>query len=242
MWGLLGLVLLGVLAWLLLGRLDLDDPWVRLQTPVEVVGAKTALTLEAGDDRQRSQRSQGNLGPGRPGKGGAGEEISAGRRPRGKGGAAFHPGTQGPGLQGRQGHPHGAGRDRSWRNMFQGRTASLSREVVIDLVPITVSFQAVSHLLHAGGTGVIAYRLNKPAKESGVLVGGRFFRGYPNPKGTQGEYVVLFPVPQEGPAGIQVELVARPGLGQEVKQAVALKVKPRKWRHDKLNLSDSFLA
>ena len=99
----------------------------------------------------------------------------------------------------------------------------------------------MSHLLHAGGTGCIAYRLNKPAKESGVLVGGQFYRGYANPRGTQGEYVVLFPVPQEGPAAIAVELVARPAAGQEVKQAVSLKVKPRKWRHDKLNLPDDFL-
>ena len=74
-----------------------------------------------------------------------------------------------------------------------------------------------------------------------MLIGGQFFRGYANPKGGQGEYVVLFPVPQEGPAVIQVELVARPAAGQEVKQAVSLKVKPRKWRHDKLNLPDAFL-
>ena len=131
--------------------------------------------------------------------------------------------------------------DRSWRDWFRGRTATLSREVTIDLVPLSLSFQAVSHLLHAGGTGCIDYRLNKPAKESGVLVGGRFYQGFPNPKGGQEEYVVLFPVPQEGPATTQVELVARPGAGQEVKQAVSLKVKPRKWRHDKLNLSDNFL-
>ena len=75
-----------------------------------------------------------------------------------------------------------------------------------------------------------------------MLVGGQFYRGYANPRGTQGEYVVLFPVPQEGPAAIVVELVARPAAGQEVKQAVSLKVKPRKWRHDKLNPPEHFLA
>ncbi len=122
--------------------------------------------------------------------------------------------------------------DRSWRDLFQGRTATLSQEVVIDLVPINLSFQAVSHLLHAGGTGTICYRLNKEAKESGVVVGNRFYQGFPNPKGTKGEYVVLFPVPQEGPAAFRVELVARPPLGNEVKQAVSLKAKPRQWRHD----------
>jgi murein DD-endopeptidase MepM/ murein hydrolase activator NlpD len=113
--------------------------------------------------------------------------------------------------------------------------------VVIDLVPVKLSFQAASHLLHAGGTGTICYRLNKEVKESGVLVGNRFYQGFPNPKGSKGDYVVLFPVPQEGPADFRVELVARPSLGNEVKQAVSLRAKPRRWRHDSINLTDGYL-
>jgi hypothetical protein len=133
-------------------------------------------------------------------------------------------------------------RDRSWRNLFQGRTASLTQEVVIDLVPVRLTFQAASHLLHAGGTGTLCYRLNKEVKESGVVVGGRFYRGFPNPKGTKGDYVVLFPVPQEGPVAFRVELVARPSLGSEVEQVVSLHAKPRRWRHDSIKLSDRFMG
>jgi hypothetical protein len=48
-WGAAGLGLVAVLVWLVVGRLDFDDPTVALKTPVEVVGAKTALTVEAGD-------------------------------------------------------------------------------------------------------------------------------------------------------------------------------------------------
>jgi murein DD-endopeptidase MepM/ murein hydrolase activator NlpD len=125
--------------------------------------------------------------------------------------------------------------------MFRGRLAVLSREVAIDLAPATVSMQSVSRLLYAGGTGAMAYRLNKPVQESGVMVGGVLYRGFANPKGAPGDYVVLFPVPQEGPATLQLELVARSG-GQEVKQAISLKVKPRKWRRDQLKLSDAFLG
>ncbi len=55
-------------------------------------------------------------------------------------------------------------RDRSWRDLFRGRSANLTQALTIDLVPISVSFQSVSHLLHAGGTGVIGYRLNKPPR------------------------------------------------------------------------------
>lgn len=48
-WGLIGLGLIVAVIWLAVERLDLDDPWINLKTPVEVVGAKTTLTLEAGD-------------------------------------------------------------------------------------------------------------------------------------------------------------------------------------------------
>ncbi len=241
LWAILGLVLLAALGWLLFGHLDFEDPVVRLKTPVEAVGAKTALTLEAGDegsglkevrltfaqDGQEKVVLDKKFPPG----GDPGEmlEIPVTLEPKALG---FKEGKASLTIQ---------AWDRSWRNMFRGRTTTLNQEVVIDLVPITVSFQAVSHLLHAGGTGVIAYRLNKPAKDSGVVTEGKFFRGFPNPRGGEGEYVVLFPVPQEGPPSMQVELVAHPGVGQEVKQAVPLKVKPRKWKHDKLNLTDTFL-
>jgi murein DD-endopeptidase MepM/ murein hydrolase activator NlpD len=240
-WGLAGLALVAGLAWLTAGRLDFDDPWINLKTPVEVVGAKTPLTLETGDRTSGlkevrvtfSQEGQEKVvltrqfPPG--GEPGAGVEVPFTLEPQALG---FKDGKATLTLQ---------ARDRSWRNMFQGRTSTLTREVVIDLVPLTVTFQRVNHLLHAGGTGQICYRVNKPPKESGVLMGNTLYRGYPNPKGGKDMYVCLFPVPQEGPGTVPVDLVARPALGNEVRQKVVLKFKPKKWRQDKMELSEDFL-
>jgi murein DD-endopeptidase MepM/ murein hydrolase activator NlpD len=240
-WGAAGLVVIAALVWLAAGRLDFDDPTVALKTPVEVVGAKTGLTIEAGDHGSglkevRVTFSQGDQNkvvlertfpPG--GERGETVEVPVVLEPKALG---FKEGKATLTIE---------ARDRSWRNLFRGRQASLKQEVVIDLVPVNLTFQAVSHLLHAGGSGTICYRLNKEVKESGVVVGNRFYQGFPNPKGTKGEYVVLFPVPQEGAAVFRVELVARPPLGNEIKQAMSLKAKPRKWRHDSLNLPDDFL-
>jgi len=132
--------------------------------------------------------------------------------------------------------------DYAWRNHFRGREATLTRELELDLVPLKVTFLGVSHLLKPGGSGLILYRLSKPAKESGVVVGEHLYRGFPNPKGKADEYVVLFPVPQEGGSSATVDLVARPAAGaNEARQRLALSLKPRKWRSDKLDLSDNFL-
>jgi murein DD-endopeptidase MepM/ murein hydrolase activator NlpD len=132
-------------------------------------------------------------------------------------------------------------RDRSWRNWFKGRSHSLKRDLVVDLVPLNLTFQAVNHLLHYGGTGLILYHLNKEAKESGVAVGDRLYRGFPNPKGDKGDYLVLFPIPLEPAEPFQVELVARPQVGQEMKRRIPLNLKPRRWRHDNMNLSENFM-
>ncbi len=240
-WGLMGLLLLGALGWLLYLHLGSGAPWVRLKTPVEVVGPKADLTLEAGDGGRGLREVRISLAQ-------AGREqvvlerqFPPGGEPGQKVEIPFTLEPKAMGFKDGKATLTASVRDRSWWEMFRGRLAVLSREVVIDLAPATVSMQSVSRLLYAGGTGAMAYHLSKPVQESGVLVGGVLYRGFANPKGTSGDYVVLFPVPQEGPAILPLELVAR-AAGQEVKQTIPLKVKPRKWRHDQLKLSDAFLA
>ncbi len=240
-WGILGVGLLGALVWFGLGRLDHDDPWINIKPPTEVVGAKTALTIQAGDQSSGLKEVRATLAQDGQekvvldqkfppaGEAGTAVDLPLTLEPKALG---FHEGKAILTLQ---------AWDRSWRDWFRGRTSTLTKEVTIDLVPLHLTFLSVNHLLHSGGTGLIGYRLNKPAKESGVLTGGRLYLGYPNPTGTQGEYVCLFPVSREWSGAAQVELVARPQAGAEVKQTVTIQVKPRKWRADKLNLSDSFL-
>ncbi len=185
-WGAAGLVIVAVLVWLAAGRLDFDDPTVTLKTPVEVVGAKTGLTIEASDQGSGLREVKVTLAQGDRSKvvaertfppGGArGEsvEVPVILEPKALG---FKEGKARLTVE---------ARDRSWRNLFKGRTATLSQEVVIDLVPINLSFQVASHLLHAGGTGTICYRLNKEVKESGVVVGNRFYQRVSQPQGDQG--------------------------------------------------------
>lgn len=241
LFALLALGLTGILIWLGQSRLDHALPWVNLQPPGEVVGSKTSFTLEAGDQDSglkevRVTITQGDL-----------EKVVLNRQfpPGGTAGAKeelpFTLEPQALGLKEGKARISATVRDRSWRNWFQGRTASLSREVTIDLVPLNLAFLSVNHLLHAGGTGIIRYRLNKAAKESGVAIDGRFFAGFPQPGGPQGEYVALFALPRETPGTVIAEVVAKPGAGPPVAQKVTLKIKPRRWRQDKLNLPDNFL-
>jgi murein DD-endopeptidase MepM/ murein hydrolase activator NlpD len=238
---LLAFGLVGGLVWLVQGRLDQAPPWVNLQPPGELVGSKTTFTLEAADPDSGLKEARVVITQGNLEKVALNRQFPPGGGPGAKVELAFTLEPQALGLKEGKARISAYVRDRSWREWFQGRTASLSREVTIDLVPLNLAFLSVNHLLHAGGTGVIRYRLNKPARESGVAIDGRFFAGFPQPGGPEGEYVALFALPREAPGPLIAEVVAKPGAGPTVVQRVTLKIKPRRWRHDKMNLSDNFL-
>lgn len=231
---------LGLLVWWGLATLDWEAPVI--QGPdLKVLGRHTTITLKAADASSglrevRVILSQGDkdkevlrrtFPPG--GEPGTETEITVQLAPTELGL------TEGPATL------RATVWDRSWRNFFRGRSTAWSREVVIDLVPLNLSLEGVNHLLHFGGTGLIRYRLNKEVAESGVRVGGRLYPGYPLPQGGKGEKVAFFPIPLEPSLPFQVELVARSGLGEEVKRPVPLRLKPRKWRHDTMPLSEPFL-
>src|SRR4030042_1490556 len=236
-------LLAGVAAFFWLGqvRLDRESPWVNLQPPGDAVGSKTAFTLEAGDPDSGLKEVRVTITQGNLEKVVLNRQFPPGGAPGVKMELPFTLEPQALGLKEGKARISATVRDRSWREWFQGRTASLSREVTIDLVPLNLAFLSVNPLLHAGGTGIIRYRLNKPAKESGVAIDGRFFAGFPQPGGPQGEYVALFALPRETPGTATAEVVAKPGSGPRVQTRVTLKIKPRRWRQDRLNRSDDFL-
>jgi murein DD-endopeptidase MepM/ murein hydrolase activator NlpD len=231
----------GTFLWLGWSRLDHEPPWLNLLPPEEVVGSKTLLTLEAGDRESGLKEVRVTIVQG------TAEKTLLTRRfpPEGAPGEQVRlPITVEPQVLG---FKEGKARitasvwDRSWRNWFKGRSATLSREVLIDLTPLQLAFLSANANLHAGGTGIIRYRVSKPVKESGVSSGGRFFAGFPVPGAPPGEYLALFALPRESPGGFVCELLAKPQIGAAVQQKVSLKLKPRRWRHDKLNLSENFL-
>lgn len=238
---LLLLILVGWLGWWGVKSLDWDDPWVNLSDQTAVLGPRTELVVKAGDAKSGLRELRVAVSQG-------GQEKVVLSRTFPPGG---EPGTEvevpvtleakALGLKEGKGTLTVSVRDRSWHHWFQGRRQVLSKEVVIDLVPVNLTFLSVNHLLHFGGTGLILYHLNKEVKESGVVVDGRLYQGFPNPKGSQGDYLVFFPVPREPSGPAQVELVARPQWGQEIKRPVPLNLRPRKWRQDNMILSDGFL-
>jgi hypothetical protein len=233
---------LALLAWLILGSIDREDPWLTVSEQVAVVGPNSAFSLKAGDRGSGLKELRVNISQ-------AGQERLVLNRtfpPGGEGGStvevpvALDP--QALGLKDGKATLTISTKDRSWRSFLTGGGTSLTWDMEVNLVPITVEMVAASYLLHPGGTGLVVYRVNKIPKESGVRVGEHFFPGYPVPKGSKGEYGAFFAIPLESPAALPAEIIARAGAGNEAKQSISLRLRPKRWRHDNMNLSEGFLS
>jgi hypothetical protein len=194
-WSAAGLAVLAVLVWLAAGRLDFDDPTVTLKTPVEVVGAKTALTIEAADPSSGLKEvkvtfSQGDQSKWWP------AHLSAGRD-RGEQWRSRDPGAPGPGFKGAR--PRSPSRPGPvLAEPVQGHPP-LKQEVVIDLVPVSLTFQAEPPA-PCGGPEPSATASTRRSRVRG-LVGNRFYRSFPTQKRPGNTWSV--PGAQEGPAAFR---------------------------------------
>jgi murein DD-endopeptidase MepM/ murein hydrolase activator NlpD len=238
-----GLVLggLALVVWMILGSLDVDDPWLAPSEKITHIGPRASFTLEAKDQGSGLKELRVAVTQ-------AGQEREVLRRsfpPEGEAGSPVKiPVALDPkalGLKEGKVTLSVSAVDRSWRNFFQGRETRLTWDAEVSLVPLSVSFVAMSHLLRPGGAGLIVYRVNKPPRESGLQINKRFFPGYPLAKGPEGTYGAFFALPMDAPTLLPAELVARGGPGNEAKQSVSLRLTPRRWRADKMNLSENFL-
>ncbi len=118
----------------------------------------------------------------------------------------------------------------------------LSIETTIDTVPPQIGLVSTAHNINAGGTGVAVYRVSEDVTRTGILVGDRFFPGYPFSIQGKPCHVVYFAVPVSAPrGGLKMLLTARDKAGNEASAAVPHLVREKKFKADQINLTRAFL-
>jgi murein DD-endopeptidase MepM/ murein hydrolase activator NlpD len=125
-----------------------------------------------------------------------------------------------------------------WKNL-----STITRPVTIDLMPPQISqFNPVNHI-NPGGACIITYRLSEAAPLTGVQVGEILFPAYPVTLSGKSAYVAYFALPLEAAQGKpQIRIIARDRAGNEAISAVPALILKRKFRSDKMVLSDNFLG
>ncbi len=128
--------------------------------------------------------------------------------------------------------------DRSlWRN-----EGILHVLVTIDAHPPQLSLVSPITHINLGGAGVVGFRVSKPVNIAGVKVNEEFFPAYPAPIAGAPGYIAYFALPIDALSqGNAIKLYARDLGGNEASAPVAHLVLKRKFRHDRMPLSEQFL-
>ncbi len=126
-------------------------------------------------------------------------------------------------------------RDHSWN---RGNPVVLERIVLIDTRPPSVSVLGAQHYVNQGGVGLITYQTSEETPLCGVKVKDSFFPGYPAGKNRHLNY---FALPIDAASDIPVSAVAEDEAGNRGTATVRPIVKARKFKKDKIQVSETFL-
>jgi len=127
-------------------------------------------------------------------------------------------------------------------SLWQNQT-TVSRPVTIDLMPpqIQLTFGQVNNI-NPGGTCVVIFRSSKPLAAGGVEVENRTFPGYASTIGGKPCMIVYFPLSMKARNGqTPIRVTARDMAGNAASLVLPSLILDKKFRSDKVNLSDTFL-
>lgn len=118
----------------------------------------------------------------------------------------------------------------------------LSQPIQIDTLPPQISLLNPVNHANQGGTCFVAYRVSKPAALTGVYVNDYFTAGYTIQADGKPLSMTYFPIPLDATkATTSIKIFARDVAGNESTVAIPCLLKEKKFRADKMNLSDAFL-
>jgi murein DD-endopeptidase MepM/ murein hydrolase activator NlpD len=118
----------------------------------------------------------------------------------------------------------------------------LSQPVMIDTKPPQIILPSAGNYFNQGGTGFIAYRVSKPAEATGIYINDHFTAGHSLTKDNRASFVAYFAVPLfASNQKTKIIVFARDEAGNEAKIVLPCIIQEKKFRSDKLNLSESFL-
>ena len=126
-------------------------------------------------------------------------------------------------------------------SLFKNQTI-LSQAVKVDTIPPQINILKTVNYINQGGTGFVAYQSSKKIAYTGVYVNDYFTPGHTILLNNIATSVTYFAIPIDATkTKTGITIFARDDAGNETKIAFPCVIKEKKFRHDKMNLSESFL-
>jgi hypothetical protein len=129
--------------------------------------------------------------------------------------------------------------DRSIANFGAGNSTTLVKNLTLDTIPPRIDVTSLAHNVRQGGVGAVSFNLSEEPEIAGVMVGNELFPAF---KLENGKYFGLYVFPYDmDPKNFVPKIKAVDKAGNVAMAAFRYQVIPRKFRQDKINISDSFL-
>ena len=132
-------------------------------------------------------------------------------------------------------------RDYSWRDWWKGNKAYAEKSVVIDTRAPNIEVFSTAHNINQGGAGLAVFRTSESCSESGVQVGNRFYPGHSGYFKDPNIYLAFFALGYDQARDTTIHLTAVDLAGNQGKGELNYHIRRKKFRKDRINISDSFL-
>lgn len=126
-------------------------------------------------------------------------------------------------------------RDYSWNF---GNPVTIAKKVVIDTHPPQINVFGGIHYLNQGGTGFITYETTEEVTHTGVQAEKNFFPGY---KVGKNQYLAYYTLGLDLPKELGIWATAEDVAGNKGRAGFRLISKSKKFKTDKVHLTDEFL-
>lgn len=129
--------------------------------------------------------------------------------------------------------------DRSLANFGAGNTATLVKNLTLDTIPPRIEVTSLAHNVRQGGVGAVSFQLSEEPEIAGVLVGDELFPAF---KLDSGKYFGFYVFPYNmDPKDFVPKIKAVDKAGNVAMTSFRYQAIPRKFRDDKITISDNFL-
>jgi len=120
--------------------------------------------------------------------------------------------------------------------------AILSQAIKIDTVTPQINLLKNMHYINQGGTGFVAYQPSKALASTGVYINNYLSPAHAILIDKKPSYITYFALPMNaGKTTTRITVFAKDEAGNETTIALPCVIKEKKFRADKMNLSESFL-
>ncbi len=132
--------------------------------------------------------------------------------------------------------------DYSRRSGGDGNLSLVQHKMLVDTVPPAIRAISRLHYINEGGAGLVVYQASSDSIESGLFVNELFFPGFPADKESkEGLHVCYFAIPFNIQPNPEVYLWARDRAGNLSKARFYYRIRDRRFRTVKVNVTDRFL-